>query len=1063
MQQLAEEELRNVYSVTNGREGMDNQTASRLKKTMAENFRKQLTYGIPTNEDEEGLRRLSAQLKSKKVVVKFSVKESLHAKLYLVYRKDPNNPAIGFIGSSNLTMAGLSKQGELNVDILDQDACCKLSKWFDDRWNDRWCLDISEELVDAIDNSWARKETLSPYLIYLKMAYHLSQEARAGLSEFRIPKDFRNELLEFQTAAVKIAAHHMNKRGGAIIGDVVGLGKTLMASALARIFQDDQLTETLIICPKNLVNMWQDYVDRYRLIAKVISLSSVISELPQMRRYRVVLIDESQNLRNREGKRYRTIQEYIVTNDSYCILLSATPYNKSYLDLSSQLRLFVKEDEDLGIRPERKIREIGETEFIKQHQAPERSLAAFEKSEYADDWRDLMRLFLVRRTRKFIQDNYAKTDSSGRKYLIFANGTKFYFPKRIPKTVKFIIREGDTTDPYARLYSDSVVNGVNSLALPRYGLGNYLLSMPRKPPSPTETKIIRGLSRAGKRLMGFSRTNLFKRLESGGPAFIQSVERHILRNYIFLHAIKKDLPLPIGSQGSEYLDTRMFDEDIDGMITDFADNEEEIAEMITPMNNEEDFRKRASEVYREYSSKYYERFKWISASFFTKKLHEDLESDSQTLLKILKKCGRWDSKKDAKLHALVDLLTKKYPHQKVLIFTQFADTVHYLTYELRKQGIKSVAGVTGQSENPTELAWRFSPVSNRKHDRISTEDELRILISTDVLSEGQNLQDCSIILNYDLPWAIVRLVQRAGRIDRIGQISDKIFCYSFLPAEGIEQIIRLRARVRQRLRENAEILGTDEEFFEDDKDDRPIIDIYNEKAEVLEREDDSEVDLASYAYQIWKNAIDLNQPLSKIVPDLPPVVYSTRSHIPSINSPEGVLVYMRTAEGNDSLAWIDRNGKNVTQSQLAILKTAECTPNTPALPRPPEQHALVQRGVEHIIAEEKMVGGQLGRPSSARFRTYERLKRYTGTLKGTLLESEELLKTIEDIYKYPLRQSAIDTLNRQLKSGINDEDLAKLAIALRDDNRLCIIQEEERKQDAQIICSMGLFKNQKER
>ena len=110
-----------------------------------------------------------------------------------------------------------------------------------------------------------------------------------------------------------------------------------MATALARILQDDHFTETLIICPKNLTKMWQDYVDRYRLIARVMSLSTVISELPHLRRYRVVLIDESHNLRNREGKRYRAVQEYISENESKCILLSATPYNKSYLDLSSQL------------------------------------------------------------------------------------------------------------------------------------------------------------------------------------------------------------------------------------------------------------------------------------------------------------------------------------------------------------------------------------------------------------------------------------------------------------------------------------------------------------------------------------------------------------------------------------------------------------------------------------------------------------------------------------------------------------------------------------------------------
>jgi len=284
------------------------------------------------------------------------------------------------------------------------------------------------------------------------MAYHLSREARAGLSEFRIPSEFGRRLFDYQVAAVKIAAHHLNKRGGVLIGDVVGLGKTLMATALAKIFQDDHFTETLIICPKNLVKMWEDYVSEYRLLAKVLSVTRAGRELLELRRYRVVLIDESHNLRNREGKRYRAIQEYIQENESKCILLSATPYNKTYLDLSSQLRLFVPEDKDLGIRPERLLRELGETEFIRLHQCPVRSLAAFKKCDYADDWRELMRLYMVRRTRSFIQDNYAATDqATGRRFLTFEDGTRSYFPDRVPKTVKFRIDEQDPADQYARL------------------------------------------------------------------------------------------------------------------------------------------------------------------------------------------------------------------------------------------------------------------------------------------------------------------------------------------------------------------------------------------------------------------------------------------------------------------------------------------------------------------------------------------------------------------------------------------------------------------------------------
>jgi len=126
---------------------------------------------MPNNADEAGLRRLAMQLKAKKVSVRLFLRHPLHAKLYLLFRLDPNNPITGFLGSSNLTLSGLSKQGELNVDVLDHDATAKLAKWFEDRWSDHWCVDITDELIAAIEESWAREQTLAPYMIYVKMAY----------------------------------------------------------------------------------------------------------------------------------------------------------------------------------------------------------------------------------------------------------------------------------------------------------------------------------------------------------------------------------------------------------------------------------------------------------------------------------------------------------------------------------------------------------------------------------------------------------------------------------------------------------------------------------------------------------------------------------------------------------------------------------------------------------------------------------------------------------------------------------------------------------------------------
>jgi len=185
-----------------------------------------------------------------------------------------------------------------------------------------------------------------------------------------------------------------------------------------------------------------------------------------------------------------------------------------------------------------------------------------------------------------------------------------------------------------------------------------------------------------------------------------------------------------------------------------------------------------------------------------------------------------------------------------------------------------------------------------------------------VLSEGQNLQDAYIVVNYDLPWAIVRLIQRAGRVDRIGQQAETISCYSFLPTEGVERILGLRLRVRQRLKENAEVVGADEAFFEDEQDDQVVVDLYNEKSGILDGDEDGEVDLASYAYQIWKNAITLNPALQRSIPELPPVSYATKVHIPYPEHPAGVLVYVRTGEGNDALAWVDAKGESVSESQF---------------------------------------------------------------------------------------------------------------------------------------------------
>ncbi|HSN98354.1 MAG TPA: helicase-related protein [Candidatus Nanopelagicales bacterium] len=1070
MQRAPKELRRALHGAGAAEEPIDQQRAILARRQITEEFREQLASGVPSRQDEATLRLLARQLREGRVRVRLYLREPLHAKLYLVHRRDAVNPRVGFLGSSNLTFSGLRGQGELNVDVMEVDACDKLARWFEDRWNDRFSLDVSEDLARAIDESWAGERLVPPFHVYLKIAWHLSRDARAGLSEFRIPGDIEPLLFDFQKAAVKIAAHHVQARGGVMLGDVVGLGKTLMATALARVLEDELGYSTLIVCPKNLTPMWQAYVERYRLHARVLSLSMAQRVLPTLRRFPLVVVDESHNLRNREGRRYRALYDYIRRNESRCVLLTATPYNKTYLDLGSQLRLFVPEDRDLGIRPEGLLGRIGgESAFLQQHQCSPRSLAAFEKSEQVDDWRDLMRLYLVRRTRSFIRRHYAESDpETGRRYLRMPDGTRAYFPDRVPRNVPFVLDERAPDDTYARLYADDVVQTLTSLELPRYGLGNHVRKEAAAQATPAERPVLAGLSKAGRRLQGFCLVNLFKRLESSGVAFLRSVERHVLRNHIFLEALRQGDELPVGPQESELLDGALADTDPDTSALPEPDDDEDAPAPDQPLAGEaaalllgdiagETYAARARrvlDVYRAQGGKYARRFRWVRTALFKNTLAAALKRDTEKLVALLERAGTWEPARDEKLAALEALLSEAHPTEKVLVFTQFADTAVYLHRELLARGVVGAACVTGDSDDPTAIARRFSPRSNEV--TLPPGDEIRVLVTTDLLSEGQNLQDAAIVVNYDLPWAVIRLVQRAGRVDRIGQQAPTVTCYSFLPSQGVERLLRLRARMRQRLEENAEVVGTDEAFFDDDNT-RQIVDLYHEKAGILDGRDDVDVDLGSQALQIWNDSIAADPSLEASIRKLQPVVYSTRERRPEDTRPPGVIVFIRTAHDTDALAYVDEEGRTITGSPQEVLRLAACRADTPALPPREDHHALVAGGVERIALEEATSGGQLGSRAGPRYKVYERLKRLLNARQGSLF-APGLQAALDAIYRQPLQASAAEALSRQLRAGTDDAALGDFVMLLHEEGRLCFSpdQSADGPREPIIVCSMGI-------
>ena len=1052
MHQPSDELIRQLYTE---QQLPDANYVSQCKLAIAHDFRRQLQLGFPTKQDEFTLRRLSAQMKDEKVCVKLYLREPLHAKLYLAHRPDDNfNKIQAIMGSSNLTYSGLTKQGELNAEFGDSDSAEKLASWFDDRWEDKFCLDITKELIEIIDNSWAGDKEIPPYYIYLKTAYHLSEEARSGIKEFSIPTEFRGALFDFQQTAVKIAARHLNneKRGGAMIGDVVGLGKTITACAIAKMYENTFGSNTLIICPANLQDMWAKYRKQYDMKADIMSMSKPI-DVDNARYYKLIIVDESHNLRNSQGIRYRNIRDLIQKQDCKVLLLTATPYNKQYKDLSSQLRLFIDDDMDLGIRPEAYIRAIGgERKFAEKHEDFIRSIKAFERSECQEDWQELMKLFLIRRTRTFIKENYAKTDpKNNRKYLEFKDGHKSYFPDRIPKAVKFNTVEGDQ---YSRLYSKEMIDFMESLKLPRYGLTHYLDEKKAEAASKYESNLIDNLSRAGAQMMGFCKSTFFKRIDSSGYAFLLTLYRHILRNAVYIYAIDNKLKLPVSDENT-FPEDFLEDADINDANAD-SENSQEIlsnSNLLTIPKDMKAYMKKAKTYYNGLIGK--NNVQWIDSKYFKRTLKQGLKKDCEQLLAMINLCEAWNPQTDQKLNELEKLLSNTHKDEKVVVFTQYSDTANYIYKQLEKRGIKYIEKVTGETKSPTSIVERFSPISNKAD--IEKENELRILIATDVLSEGQNLQDAHIIVNYDLPWAIIRLIQRAGRVDRIGQSSEKIYCYSFFPADEVEKIIRLRTRLNKRINENAGIVGSDEIFFEGNE--QNLRDMYNEKSGSLDGDDDDvDVDLGSFAYQIWKNATDANPKLKNIIPAIPNIAYSTKA---ATNiSENGVITYARTYNDFDVLTRYNSEGKIVSQSQNRILQAMECTINEPCLPAQENHLALVEKAVKSIKNENTNVGGSLGGRFSTRRKIYNLLKNYYDkplNLFYTQEKKETLRFVIDQIYNYLLLEKSGSTLGRMMRTGNTHDDIVDTVIEMYENANLCRVDEDKTKhKDPVIICSMGL-------
>ena len=999
------------------------------KDQLVKHLRTQLMRGIPSSAEQSTLQQLRDQLKSGAVELRVFTEAPLHGKTYIFHA--PENPfqkQRAYVGSSNLTAAGLYKNLELNIDVVEQDATAKLAAWFEDRWNNKFSLKITNEIMELIDESWASEDQPTPFEVYLKVCHSMSEDAREGMG-YVLPPSMKNLLLDYQETAVRTLARRIVRRGGTMLGDVVGLGKTLTAVATALMLEAAEDYSTLVLCPKNLEQMWEEHLESYGLEgARVVPYSMADKKLPEMKRFHLVICDESHNLRNNSTKASEAIRDYIRRNGSKVLLLTATPYNLAFADVANQIGLYLEDDEDLGIQPSAAI--ALDPTLVDKVDGKVTTLAAFRRSEEPEDWKRLMSDHLVRRTRSFIKRSARKeviSQSDGtseeREYLEFANGQRFTFPTRIAKPLSHAFSKDD---PAHLMEADDTLDAIRDLRLPRYRLADY--DAPHTQHTDKDSKILADIRSGRGNVSGFVRVGLFKRLSSSGHSFILSLQRQRARNELLLYALDKGLDVPLGNFSDHQF--AITDEDL-----------EDETELLGSMET------RYTELQRMLPA----TTKWLTTKIFKPKLRKDLEHDNRIITDLLAQFGTWDASKDSKINALVDLLRTEHDGGKVLVFTEYADTAAYVAAALGEAGVKNVGLATGNTNDPAAIARRFSPGSNRlpgsDENPAIPVDPIDVLVATDVLSEGQNLQDSHVVVNYDLPWAIIRIIQRAGRVDRIGQQSDTVFIY-MITHEKVEQAIRLRQRIRQRLGDNAAAFGSDERFFGDDNEINLLDELYKGSAP---NEDDldageGEADAVSEAWLVWSRVKAETPAVANKVTWMQDMVHSTRD--PYDNEIRtGVTCYASTGSGVDAFAtcYRDSDGNFVERlltplEALHIFRAQASTPTAPLRD-------------DHFERESHLVKGKLttemvtvGNPKGVRKWAVERLG---GTIFG-----HDASEAVGAMIERPLTEYANIRLRQARRSRYTEQDLADLVKQLHDEERLVIGSAEL--DEIKIVCSIGV-------
>jgi superfamily II DNA or RNA helicase len=724
------------------------QSHASTKEQVAKDALEELEKSADSAEIEMGVHKFVEWIRSGKLEIKAHPAENLHAKVYIMtFAEGDRDKGRVITGSSNLTQAGLQDNLEFNVELKNRaDYDFAIAKF-----NELWAMavDVSKPYEDTIVNRSPFAQ-FTPLELYLKFLYEYFRDELNRPDELEdsyVPEGFKR--LKYQEEAVLSARKVLQEYGGLFLSDVVGLGKTYMSALLAQQLDG----RSLVIAPPHLLDKnnrgsWPNVFGDFRVPHTDFESIGKLEDLLErdVSKYTNVFIDESHRFRTETNQTYEMLAQ--ICRGKRIILVSATPLNNTAFDILSQVKLF----------------QNGKNSTIPNVRNLEAFFARLQKNLTGLDRQQNREEYF-----RMVQGNAKATREQVLKHLMIRRTrneiTKYYGDDLTKQGLKF----PDVTDPQPLFYKFSKVendifNETVKLVTVDFKYARY------KPLTYYEGTREQREVQSQRNLARFMKILLIKRLESSFHAFRLTLDR-------FIHSYER--MIEEYHKGHVYISKKHINKIFDLLETD---DQEAIDRLLEADKAER-----------------------LDAKDFSKDFIKELEADLKILHTVYDLWKR--IKRDPKWESFRDLLRadSKLKKMKLIVFTESRETAEYLAERLKQDSTRDVLLFTGNSDETV----RKQVIANFDARAYQPKDEYRILVATEVLSEGVNLHRSNIVINYDIPWNPTRLIQRVGRVNRVDTTFDTIHTYNFFPTEESNDIIKLKEAAEAKIHGFIEMLGAD--------------------------------------------------------------------------------------------------------------------------------------------------------------------------------------------------------------------------------------------------------------